>query len=152
MGRVMSAQLWTCDARGVADPVGYCLAALAGVGVLADVAGAAGALREREAAGSTYVGRGTALPHIIGTAACAPALLAASCDPLPWGDAAVSLLIFLVAPDAEDLADSHIGDLMHRAAVIGLDAPTDQRAREDILRLLADRGAQTIEGRKGPWV
>lgn len=147
----MTGRLWTFDARGAADPVGPCLDALASAGMIVDAARGRAAIEEREQDGSTYVGRATALPHIIGEAARTPGILAARCDPLRWGDAEVGLLIFLIAPSVDGLAQDGLGDVMHRLVVIGIDAPTDRDAHHQTLRFLTESGATTIKRKREQW-
>lgn len=144
----MTDQLWTFDARGSGDPLTSSLAALLDVGMITDVTAAASAVRDREADGSTYVGRGTALPHIIGSPARAPGVLAARCDPTPWGEVDVRLLVFLIAPSVAALGGGRIDDVMRRLVAIGLDAPTDLVAHQQTIQLLTELGAKDIERKR----
>lgn len=147
----MSEQLWTLDVRGLDDPVTACLEALAAVDVVTDVDSASAAMLEREADGTTYVGCSMALPHIIGSAARKPGMLAARCDPIAWGDVEVSLLLFLIAPDLDYLADSSLAQIIHRIVVIGLDAPAVPIAHQQIIELFQELEASPIERKGTSW-
>lgn len=147
----MSELLWTFDARGSGDPVARSLTALAEVGMITDVSAAAALIREREADGSTYVGRGTALPHLVGDAACSSGMLATRCDPTDWGDAEVCLLVFLIAPSVAALDEGRIESVLRRLVAIGLDAPSDPDAHQQTIQLLTELGARDIEREKETW-
>lgn len=147
----MTERLWTLDARDLADPVADCLDALVTVGMVTDATAAAAAIAEREAEGSTYVGRDTALPHIVGAAARAPGMLVARCHPIAWGDNRVSLLLFLIAPGLDDLDASGLADVIQRVVVIGLDSPSTLAAHQHTLDLFHELGARPFERNGTTW-
>ena len=92
-----------------------------------------------------------ALPHIIGNAAREPGLLAAQCDPTTWGDAQVSLLLFLIMPELDDLETSRLADIMRQITVIGIEASSALQARQQTLELFQTLGAQNIERNQSTW-
>ncbi len=145
MDNIMIEKLWTFDARGTNDPVTRCLEALTSVGMLSDVEAGRTSVLEREADGTTYVGRSTALPHIVGSAALQPGLMAAQCDPIDWDGIDISFLIFLLVPDTFDLETSQLAEIMQQIVVAGIEAASVPIAHQQTLTLFHGLGGKPIE-------
>lgn len=152
MDNIMTEKLWTFDARGTNDPLTQCLEALTSVGMLSDVEAGRASVLEREEDGTTYVGRNTALPHVVGNAALHPGFMAAPCDPIDWGGLKVSFLIFFIVPEGHDFDTSQLADIMQKIVAVGIEAANVPLAHQQTLKLFHELGATHIERNQRTWL
>ncbi|MHB9863402.1 PTS sugar transporter subunit IIA [Streptomyces sp. YIM S03343] len=112
-------------------------------GLVSSVSVAESAVVAREGAGSTYVGKGIAVPHVVGSAALKSAVGAIECEECQWGAHRVTLLLFVTLPELGLPQEERQTAVIRDIAQLTRRIPSAGEAANAVFEFLREHGAYT---------